>query len=160
MTAETKPASTNADGNYRIKFFDTTAPATNTDWDGGDDITYSLTPDGWNPSQDQASVADDRLTAPQAFERPGKKTKSLSVKYVKSTTGATTILTEGAAGFIGLRPSVANDTAGAADQEVWLWPVTCGEQMLDAPVANGVETFTQKLFVTGDVTVVTLTAAT
>lgn len=161
MALETTPASVATEDNYRIKWVDTIAGAaiTATEWDGGDDITYSLTPDGWQPSQDQATVVDDRLTLAQALERPGKKTKGLTVKYVDTASGgATSVLTEGTSGYIVIRPLVANETVGAADQEVVVWPVTCGEQMDDAPVANGVFTKTQKLFVTGAVTRQTMVA--
>ncbi|MDP3209841.1 MAG: hypothetical protein Q8M65_11890, partial [Rhodoglobus sp.] len=72
--------------------------------------------------------------------------------------GAATVLTEGTAGFIVIRPLVANETAVAAAQKVVVWPVICGEQMDDAPVANGVFTKSQKLFVTGVVTRQTVAA--
>ena len=154
MTLETTPASTSTEGNYRIKFLPTIAGASATvaEFDDGDDITYSLTPDGWTPSQDQAVVQDDRLTLEQILERPGKKTKSLMVKYVDGATGAASVLIEGTAGFIIVRPIVPNETAGAAAQKYLRWPVLCGEQMDDAPTTNGVFTKSQKLFVTGAVT--------
>lgn len=162
MALETTPASTGTEGNHRIKFIDTIASATlaptAAEWDGGDDITYSLTPDGWNPSQDQATVVDSRLTLPQDLERPGKKTKTLEVKYIDGAAGAATVLTEGTAGYIVIRPMVANETAGAAGQKVIVWPVLCGEQRDDAPVANGSFTKSQKLFVTGAVTRVAMLA--
>jgi len=151
---EVTPASTSTEGNYRIKFVTTIAGAAATvaEFNDGTDITYSLTPDGWNPSQDQAVITDDRLTLEQILERPGKKTKSLMVKYVDSATGAATVLIEGTAGFILVRPIVPNETVGVAAQEYVRWPVTCGEQMDDAPTTNGVFTKSQKLFVTGAVT--------
>jgi len=157
MTAETKPASVGVEGNDRIKFL-TAVPAAAADWDAGTDVTYSFTPDGWNPTRDQATVTDDRLSAAQTFEQPGKVTASLTVKYVDSTTGATASLVQGTAGYIGVRSKVLNATAGAVSQKVEIWPVICGIQSHDAPVANGVFTISQKLFVTGDVTQVTLTA--
>lgn len=162
MTLETTPASTGTEGNHRIKWVDTIAGAAITvaEWDGGDDITYSLTPDGWNPSQDQAVTVDDRLTLAQALERPGKKTKGLTVKYVDTASGgATAVLTEGTSGYIVVRPFTSNATAGAASQKVVVWPVKCGEQMDDAPTANGVFTKTQKLFVTGEVVRQTMAAS-
>ena len=160
MTLETTPPSTQTDDNYRIRFVPTIAGAAITvaEWNDGDDITYSLTPDGWNPEQDQATVVDDRLTLAQALQRPGKKTKGLTVKYVDGATGAASVLTEGLAGYIVVRPLVANETAAAAAQKVVVWPVICGEQMDDAPVTNGVFTKTQKLFVTGVVTRQTIAA--
>jgi hypothetical protein len=164
VAAETVPASVGTEAFHRIKFISTIASATlaptAAEWDAGADITYSLTPDGWNPSQDQATVVDERLTLAQTQERAGKKTKSLEVKYVDGAVAgsAAVTLTEGTAGFIGIRPMVANATAGAAAQKVVIWPVTCGEQRDDAPVANGVFTKSQKLFVTGQVTRVAMLA--
>jgi hypothetical protein len=154
MALETTPASTSTEDNYRIKFVPTIAGAAlaASEWTDGTDITYSLTPDGWTPTQDQAVVADDRLTLDQALERPGKKTKSLMLKYVDGAAGAVAVLIEGTAGFIAVRSMVANSETGAAAQKVVVWPVTCGEQMDDAPVSNGVFTKSQKLFVTGPVT--------
>jgi hypothetical protein len=150
MTLETTPASVGTEGFYRIKVVDTIAGAaiTATEWDAGDDITYMLTPDGWNPSQDQTTVTDDRLTLAQALERAGKKTKSLTLKYIDGATNNAS-LAEGTVTNVVIRPLIANSTAGAADQDVVVWPVTCGEQIDDPPVANGVFTKSQKLFVTG-----------
>ena len=122
------------------------------EFNAGTAITYSLTPDGWNPEQDQATVTDDRLTLAQTLQRPGKKTKGLTLKYVDATTGAALVLTEGTSGFIVIRPLIPNATAVAAAQKVVVWPVLCGEQEDDGPVANGVFTKSQKLFVIGVVT--------
>ena len=161
MTLETTPVSYSTEGNYRIKLVDAIAGAaiTAAEFDGGDDLTYAFTPDGWNPAQSQVAVSDERLTLEQVLERPGKKTKSLSVKYVDTATGgATAVLVEGTAGFIVIRPNVANATAGAAAQKVVVWPVICGEQMDDPPVANGVGTKSQTLFVTGAVNRQTMAA--
>jgi len=103
MTLETTPASTSTEGNYRIKFVTTIAGASATvaEFDDGDDITYSLTPDGWNPSQDQAVINDERMTLEQILERPGKKTKSLTVKYVDGAAGATSGTPAAAGGCTG-----------------------------------------------------------
>ena len=161
MTLETTPVSYSTEGNYRIVLVDAIAGAaiTAAEFDGGDDLTYSFTPDGWNPAQSQGTVTDERLTLAQILERPGKKTKSLTVKYVDTATGgATAALVEGTAGFIVIRPNVANATAGAAAQKVVVWPIVCGDQMADPPATNGVDTTSQTLFVTGAVTRQTMAA--
>lgn len=158
MTLEATPPSVGTEENLLIVFMpacaDINAP-TVTEWDAGTPITYSLTPDGWKPTASQATVVDDRLTLAQAMERPGKKTKSLSVQYVYGTEDdvAAPALEEGTAGFIGVRAGVPNETAGTAAQKVTIWPVLCGEQMEDPAVANGVFTMTQTLFVTGQVAI-------
>jgi hypothetical protein len=164
MALETTPASVGTEGNHRIKFLATigsgTLAPTVAEWDAAPDLTYSLMPDGWNPTQDQATVVDARLTLAQDLERPGKKTKTLDVKYVDSATAgsASVTLIEATAGYIVIRPKVANATAGAAAQKVVVWPILCGEQRDDAPVANGVFSQSQKLFVTGAVTRVAMLA--
>jgi hypothetical protein len=156
MALETTPPSVGAEDNLRIKFVttiaDVTAP-TVTEWESGQDITYSLTPDGWQPTQDQAVTVDDRLTLAQALERPGKKTKSLTLRYVYggATEPAADELVEGTAGYFMVRPGIANETAGTAAQKVTIWPVLTGEQVEEAPPANGVFTISQKCFVTGAV---------
>jgi len=158
MALEVAPPSVGTEENLLIKWIptiaDTSAP-TVAEWDAGTAITYSLTPSGWTPSGDQATVVDDRLTLAQAFERPGKKTKSLSVQYVYGSDEdvAADTLVEGTEGYIGVRAGVANGDAAAAAQKVTIWPVRCGEQIEDPPVANGVFTMTQKLFVIGEVKV-------
>ena len=157
MALETTPPSVGAEDNLRIKFVTTIANVntpTVTEWEAGEDITYSLTPVGWQPTQDQAVAVDDRLTLAQALERPGKKTKSLTLRYVYggASEPAATELVEGTAGYFIVRPAVANEAAGAAGQKVTIWPVLTGEQVEDAPAANGVFTITQKCFVTGAVT--------
>jgi len=157
MALEETPPSVGTEENLRIKFLTTIASGTLaptvTEWEAGDDITYSLTPDGWKPTGSQATVVDDRLTLAQAMERPGKKTKSLTVQYVYGDADDTadTTLVEGTAGYVVVRAAVPNATAGTAAQKVTVWPVLCGEQMEDPAVANGVFTVTQQLFVTGQV---------
>jgi len=159
MTLETTPASTGVEGNFRVKWVDAIAGAaiTAAEFEGGDDLTYSLTPDGWQPAQDQATAVDDRLTLAQALERPGKKTKSLTLKYIHGSTADTTLV-EGTAGYIVARPITPNATAGTAAQKVVVWPALCGEQVQDAPVSNGVFTKTSKIFVTGAVAYHTVAA--
>lgn len=157
MAQEVTPASVGAEDNLRIKFvaaIANVATPTVAEWEGGDDVTYSLTPDGWQPTQDQAVTVDDRLTLAQALERPGKKTKSLTLRYVYggATEPAADALVEGTAGYFIVRPAVANETAAAAGQKVTIWPVLTGEQVEEAPAANGVFTISQKCFVTGAVT--------
>lgn len=155
MTLELTPPSISAEGNLRIKFVDTVADIdapTVAEWDGGVDITYSLTPDGWAPTQDQGTVVDDRLSLAQALERPGKKTKSLVLRYVYGTDEdiAAEELEEGTAGYFLVRVG-PNEDAGAAGQKVTVWPILAGEQMEQPPAANGVFTMQQKAFVTGRV---------
>jgi hypothetical protein len=154
VTDETPQPSVASDDNWLVLWVptiaDTDAP-TDAELLAGTKITYSLTPDGWNPSQSQATIADNRLTLGQALERPGRKTKSLTVKYVSGSEDdvAADVLVEGTEGNIVVRRGVPNGTAVAAGQKVTIWPVKCGEQIENPPVENGVDTSSQTLFVTG-----------
>ena len=46
------------------------------------DISCYLTPDGFTPGGDEATVADDRLCSTRTFEQPGRSTDTLDVQYV------------------------------------------------------------------------------
>jgi hypothetical protein len=129
---------------------DTSAP-TVAELAAGTPITYSLTPDGWNPTQTQATISDPRYTLGQALERPGRKTKGLTVKYVYGAADdvAADLLIEGTEGHVVVRRGIDNGTAIAAAQKVTVWPVECGEQIEDPAVENGVDTMSQTLFVRG-----------
>ncbi|WP_308491024.1 phage tail tube protein [Microbacterium terrisoli] len=124
------------------------------------DITYNLTGDGFTPGGDQATVTDDRLTLGQTLERPGRETKSLTIKrvYGASDDVADAVLTKGVEGSLYIRWAVPYTDDIAADDIFEVWPIQAGSAMKDAPTANGVFTKTQKLFVTGEVEDATVSA--
>jgi hypothetical protein len=117
----------------------------------GKRITYSFTENGWQPSGDQETVKDPRLTLPQDLESFGKKTKGLTVQYVDSTeaNSASVILVEGEAGYFVERRLAPNPTDVAAGQKVRVWPVVLGEQAPDQPTGTGKFTTTQKTALSG-----------
>lgn len=156
MAEEIPEPSSPSDDNWRVVWVPTiadTAAPTVAEIEAGTPITYSLTPDGWSPTQSQAMIADGRLTLGQALERPGRKTKSLSIKYVDGPDGAGVVaadlLVEGTEGHVVVRRGVPNGEAFAAAQKVSVWPVQAGEQVEDPPTENGVDTISQVLAVTG-----------
>ena len=123
-----------------------------------------VTGDGWQPSGEQATVADERIATTQTFEQPGRKSKSLTVVYVHNPADpdnneAYLTLTEGATGYLVSRYGVPRAQAWAAGDIVDVWPITAGEPMKNWNGANSVHTATQKLFVTNQVQVDAVVAA-
>ncbi|MDR6907469.1 hypothetical protein J2X63_003177 [Agromyces sp. 3263] len=153
MAAETVPVSSQSDGRWRIGFVEL-ADDPQSVADILVDLTYSFTPDGFDYQITQAVVADGRLTLEQNLEQPGKKSETLNVKYVTSTTAdsASLTLVEGTEGYLVVRRGVANSTAWAAAQKADIITFKAGAQRPDAPVENGVDTTSQTLYIT-DVTV-------
>lgn len=157
MADEIPQSSSPSDDNTTLVWVPTIAAAdgipTVAEFNAGTKFTYSLTPDGWSPTQSQATVTDARYTLGQALERPGRKTKSLTIKYVVDDAGddnvAADLFIEGTTGNIVARRGIDNGTAGVAAQLVSVWPVVAGEQIEDPAVENGVDTISQTLFVTG-----------
>jgi hypothetical protein len=122
----------------------------------GDKITCYLTGDGWNPSGDQATITDDRLCSTQTFELPGRKTKSLTIRYVFNLSEPTDdearlALPEGEAGFLLMRMQKSADATFAVGDYYELWPVTAGEPNVLPAEANSVDRIEQRVFVTGPV---------
>lgn len=157
MADETPQSSSASDDNTTLVWVPTIAASTGipslTEVNAGTKFTYSLTPDGWAPTQSQATIVDNRYTLGQALESPGRKTKALTVKYVVDEGAddnvAADLFLEGTAGFVVVRRGVDNGEAFAAAQKVTVWPVKCGEQIEDPAVENGVDTISQTLFVVG-----------
>lgn len=156
MAIETPQASVASDDNTTLVWVPVIASETGiptvAELNGGTKFTYSLTPDGWAPAQTQATITDGRYTLEQVLERPGRKTKSLVVKYVAAggdADVAADLFIEGTTGVVVVRRGVPNAQAFTATDPVTPWPVQCGEQIEDPAVENGVDTISQTLFVTG-----------
>lgn len=164
----TKPGSVASDGNLVVLFVPKDGVAnklapTVTELSAATvkDITYALTASGWNPTRSQDTVTDDRLTAPDVYEQPGRSTNQLSVQYVAGAADdtASTTLEQGTEGSFYVRYAVPYETDFAEDDEWEVWPVVMGVPAWDAPTANGKWTKTQKPFVTGPVEVATAVTA-
>lgn len=155
----TIPAAANADGNTRYDWVPAipspAAPSAAT-LNAGVPLSCYLTDDGWQPSMDQASTADNRICSTQDFEGAGRFTRGLSVKYVENPAVPTsnvayTTLIPGTLGFIVERRGYDVDLAYAATQKVWVWPVQVGQRAPQPPEANSKLKQMQKMFVTGQV---------
>jgi hypothetical protein len=152
---------TTADGNVKIAFVPTIAdPAAPTATEltavGVKDLSCYLTSDGWTPGLDEQVVSDERLCSTQTFEKRGRNSRTLSIKYVENPTEPTdnvayTTLAPGTTGFLVERRGAAYSGAFAADDVVNVWPIEAGEYDPQPPEANSVLKVAQKAFVTGTV---------
>ncbi|MCM1011899.1 hypothetical protein [Brevibacterium sp. XM4083] len=156
--------STPADGNFKVVYVpaiaDTTAPKlSELNADGALDISCYLTGDGWNPTKEQATIADPRLCSRQEFGRPGRKTPGLSITVIDNTNSdnatdaneAVETITERSQGYFVERIGVPYEEPFAAGQKVSIYPATAGEKQLLAPEANSVTRSTIPQFIFADV---------
>lgn len=113
-------------------------------------LTYSFTPDGFNPTTTQASVEDKRLTLTQDLSRPGKTTDALSTKYVDSTDpkSAAVALPQNTEGFFVIRRGKNNETDWTVGDVVDVWTCITGVQRNAAPTENGLDLIEQDMFIT------------
>jgi hypothetical protein len=159
MALEETPGSVATDGNLTLWFVplvDGQNPASKAVLDAVTTkrITYSLTPDGFAHTIDEATIEDGRLTLRQALQAAGTVTDNLELSYVYGAEDdvARVALTEGAKGSIVARYAVPNETAvTAATDTVDIIPIRCGVQRKSAPARNAVFTIMQKQFVIGTV---------
>src|SRR5450756_1108592 len=85
--------STPADGNVRVTLVSALAnplEPTVAELTAGSavDISCYLTAGGWVPTQDQATIGDDRLCSTQVFGQPGRKTLGLTLTVIDNTNSA------------------------------------------------------------------------
>lgn len=152
------PTSVPSDGTLRLTFVatmtDPTAPKL-TELNAGtsQELAGYVTGDGWQPSGEQAVVADERIATVQTFEQPGRKSKSLTVVYVHNpedddNNEAYLTLAEGTTGYLVARYGVPRAQAYAVGDKVDVYPFTAGEPMKQWNGANSVHTASQRLFIT------------
>lgn len=158
MTAETTPPSQASDGFFRLTFVPSgsnnlSAAVLN----AATDLTYSLTPAGFDRKMTENVVDDPRLTLKQILHRPGTLDEAITVQYVYTdkssadkayTALAGTNQAGGVAGFLTARYSLANATAWTAAQLADSISILTGRALPDAPTANGLWTITQMLYIT------------
>lgn len=152
--------STPFDGNMAVWLVPTIAnPAAPTvaEIAAGVDISCYLTPDGYAPTADQATITDDRLCSTETFGQPGRKTRGLTLTGIDNTnsTNETTYnelvdtLVEGTPMFVVRRRGIPYETPIAAAQQVSVLPIKPGMKQDVAPEANSVIRSTWPTFVTG-----------
>lgn len=144
MSAEDVPQSVNSDGNLRITAVAAADDAKSVaDLAAGFDLTYSLKT--FNRTTSEAVVNDPRLTMKQVLQRAGKTTESIEVQGVFGDAGDVAYVqcAPGTILNIAVRYSVPNETAWTAAQVADILHIQCGARRKDAPVENGVQTYTQ-----------------
>jgi len=157
VALETTPPSQQSDGFFRLTFVPSGNNLSVAILAGGTakDITYSLTPSGWNRNQTENVISDGRLTNVQVLNRPGTFTEQITIQYVITDGSATDIAYTAfgganglVSGFLTARYGVANATAWTIGQKVDSFTFTSGKALRDAPTANGLQTVTQVLYIT------------
>lgn len=144
MTQEATPNSVNSDDNLRIIAVAAADDAKSAaDLAAGDDLTYSLIT--FNRTIAEATVNDPRLTLLQNLSRPGKTTETIEVTGVFGDAGdvAYDVCTPGTILNVAVRYSIPNATEPAATQIADILHVKMGARRKNAPVENGVQTYTQ-----------------
>jgi len=150
--------STPADGNVKVAWVVTianTAAPTAAELTAGSvvDLSCYLTADGFTPALDEQVIVDQRLCDTATFEKPGRATRSLNIRWIDNSNTALanlalTTLIPGTSGFIVVRRGMAYATAFATTQKVDVWPTTCGQYGDEPPEANSVLKVAQKMFIT------------
>ena len=144
MAAEDIPNSVNSDGFLRITAVAAADDAKSVaDLATGFDLTYSLKT--FNRTTTETTVEDKRLTLKQNLAQPGRTTETIEVQGVFGDTGdvAYAECAPGTILNVAVRYSVPNETAWTAAQVADILHVKCGARRKDAPVENGVQTYTQ-----------------
>ena len=134
----------------------TSAP-TDTEILAGEDISCYLTPDGYTPTNEQATITDDRLCSTETFGRPGRKTRGLTLTGIDNTNSPNELtfnalvdtLVEGTQMYVVRRRGMPFDTPIAADQKVSVLPIVPGMKQDVPGEANSVTRSTWPTFVTG-----------
>jgi len=161
------PASVSSDGTRRTIWIENGAPdpesVTIGDIAGGDDLSMYFThgADGFNAAKSQAAISDNRQASSQDFQKPGRKSPTLSIRYVfnddEPTDNAAKLeLTEGKSGAFVHLFQVPEDydpdtDGGYAGFSYEYWPVQLGEQAPMPEEANAVDRINQAVFVNGAV---------
>ncbi|MGW5126681.1 phage tail tube protein [Streptomyces sp. NPDC004069] len=137
---------------------DITAP-TETELATAKDWTERLTPDGLQTDPTTAEVDTSSLASTYDTTRPGRTGYSVQLTFKRgektgSGSGGNTddepfrTLKYGVSGFLVIRRGLDYDIPFAEDDEVEVYPATCGEPQHVAPAANTVAKFISPMFVT------------
>lgn len=164
--------STPADGNVKIVLVpaiaDTSAPTiAELTAETAVDISCYLTAGGWQPTQDQATISDERLCSTQVFGKPGRKTLGLTLEVIDNTNSeyeaeynaAVDTLVEGVQLYAVERRGKPFDAPFDAEDTVRVWPFQPGMKSNQPPEANSVLKASYPTFVTSNVVDVSAVAA-
>jgi hypothetical protein len=157
------PTSIPADGSVKVLWVPTIAtPAEPTLDELTDttviDLSCYLTDDGFAPAVDEQVSTDNRLCSRQTFERRGRFTYSLNLTYVyqgqnlpATDNEAFATIRPGELGYIVTRWGADYEDPIEVGDLVEVWPAEAGEQMKQAPEANGRLRVMQRIFVRNSV---------
>lgn len=109
-----------------------------------------ITKDGLDIGGETAAVENTALCSTDDTEEPGRVKRNIKLtckrKDTPSEDKAWTTLLYKASGYLVVRREVDVDTAYAAAQAVEVYPVRCGEPIMQKPEANSVQKFDVTLF--------------
>lgn len=159
--AGTSIPSTPFDGNMAVWLVPTIAnpdAPTAAEIAAGVDISCYLTPDGYAPTVDQATITDDRLCSTETYGQPGRKTRGLVLTGIDNTNSEfetefnalVDTLVEGTEMFVVRRRGIPYETPVAAAQKVSVLQGKPGTKVDVAPEANSVTRSTWTFFITGE----------
>lgn len=159
----TIPASVSSDGTRRTVWIENGAAdpenVTTGELAGGLDLSFYLVhgADGFNTQRSQAAISDNRQGSSQDFQKPGRKSPTLAIRYifnddVPADNEAKLELTEGTSGAFVHIMQVPEDHEGSyVGFSYEYWPVQLGEQFPMPEEANALDRINQSTFVTGAV---------
>ncbi|SJM61391.1 hypothetical protein [Gulosibacter sp. 10] len=119
------------------------------------DVTYDITPDGWNHTPQNETSEGRRLTSPFTIQREGRQTDTLEVTYVwnpelpEGDTSLDRFLTVGERYIFFTRWGIDHDQDFAAGDIVDLFPVKCGRKRKNQPAEGEDHTKTVTLSTAG-----------
>lgn len=148
MAQELIPLSVNSDDNLRITAVAWADDARSVaDLALGDDLTYSLKT--FNRSTTETEVADPRLALSTDLSKRGRSKETIEVQGIFGDDDdvAYALCKTGVRLNVAVRYSLPNATAWAAAQTVDVLHIECGKLRKDAPVENGIQTYTQTWYV-------------
>lgn len=128
-----------------------------TEINAGENISCYLTGDGWNATGEQAVISDPRLCSSEDNELPGRKSKTLSLRYVYNLNSPTDdearlALVEGSDGvLVNVLQKPEEDDVFEVGDWYEAWPVRAGEPMVLPSEANAVDRIEQRMFKRGRV---------
>lgn len=149
------------DGNVKVDFVpaiaDITAPTdTELTATGVVSLECMLTPDGLDESIDEDVKDTSAFCSTSNYEEPGRTKPNLQLTYFRDDdaagTGdaAYTTLKRNLRGFLVIREGAPHTQAYAADDNLRVYTVMCGEQQPVKPAANEDVKVQQKFYASGD----------
>ena len=146
------------DGNVRVSFLTTLTSLTSpsaAEITAGTALEGYITPDGWSPGGDTASVDQSNLGSTFTNEAAGRRSFAPTITYKRyddsgTATAAETTLVYRANGFLVVRSNKAATSAFASGDKVDIYPVQCGQPVPANAAPNETQKATVRLFMSAD----------